>query len=92
MINSDYHTRSNYIYIVHKFVIAIKDLNLGRMSVTNNIESIFQYISEKENIDPIDYTIIYKDCDGQIDGFDWQKKDFIFLDLKLKQKCLKLIP
>lgn len=71
------NSRSDYEYIIHKGYIAIKDLNLGRMSVTNNIECVVQEICAKENIHPYNHKIIYQDSDGIVDGFDWKTQSFI---------------
>lgn len=62
-----YAAKSDYKYIVHKsnesVYILIKDLNLGRMSVTNNIENIIEQICFDSKLDPSTVKCIYKDSD-----------------------------
>ncbi len=47
-------------------VLVIIDRNLGRRSVTNNIEAILAKIQRETSIKP--QTIIYRDSDGCYDG------------------------
>lgn len=55
----------------------IEDLNLGRMSVTNNIENVVEEICIKEMISPAEVNIIYKDSDGHWDGFIFSTNEFV---------------
>ncbi len=60
-------------------IISIEDLDMGKMSVTNNIENIVDYISKADNIDPTQYMIVYRDSEGRWDGWDHGKHQFIHL-------------
>lgn len=84
--------RSDYVYKVHNGVIAIKDLNLGKMSVTNNIENVVTKICQDEDLDIRWHTIIYQDSEGEIYEFYLSDKSFHPISFNFKQKCLKLIP
>jgi len=64
-------SRSDYSYKVldipkGKF-IAITDLNLGRMSVTNNIENVLEEIAGVESLSLLEYKIVYRDSEGTWD-------------------------
>lgn len=74
-------TKADFDYSIdtisgHK-IIVIVDANLGRMSVTNDIENVVASIELTENIDAKDYLVIYKDSTGRWDG--WDGRDFISL-------------
>lgn len=78
--------RSDFNYCIRevsgfKFIM-IEDLNLGRMSVTNDIEQVVDYICRKEQIliQEVDkeYFTIYKDSDGEWTGF--RAGCFIYLE------------
>lgn len=45
-------------------------------TVTNDIENVVADISEFEGIDPLKYTILYRDSDGRWDGWDIKTKSF----------------
>ena len=49
-------------------VIVIEDLNLGRMSVTNNIDAVVAAVCEDICLGAEAATIIYRDSDGVYDG------------------------
>ena len=86
------HLKSDFCFRITAHVIAIKDLNLGKMSVTNNIEAIVEYICEQNSISPLDFTIIYKDSNEDISLFSWFNKEFYPINSFLKNKALKLLP
>lgn len=68
--------KSDYAYKVESKYLIIKDLNLGRMSVTNDIEEVLNEISNKIT-NPLDsYKIIYEDSDGMFDGVLTYKNEF----------------
>lgn len=58
-------------------VIRIEDLDLGNISVTNDIESVVADIAIMEKIDPKKYIVIYKDSDGFFDGWDPVNERFL---------------
>lgn len=61
--NSDFY----YTVNVEDKSVHIVDLNLGLMSVTNNIENILTYIQRKQNVFLYpDYKISYDDSEGEI--------------------------
>lgn len=75
--NSDFtHSLETYS---GREVIVIEDLNLGSMSVTNDIENVVEYISKLEHINPANYMIVYKDSSGIWDGWDYKTQLFISL-------------
>lgn len=63
---------SDYTYHVRRDgerpVIVIVDLNLGRMSVTNNIEDVVGGVCKETGLTPNKAEIIYRDSDGIYDG------------------------
>lgn len=73
--------RSDFSYEIRQIkgkpFIMIEDLNHGRMSVTNDIENVIEYICNKENINPVEHYIIYKDSDGIWDGYEFAIKNFV---------------
>lgn len=86
------HLKSDFVYRLSTHVIAIKDLNLGKMSVTNNIEAIVEHICHKENINPNNYTIVYMDSFGEIDEYRWSDHSFHHIPFAIKEKAKKLLP
>jgi len=73
--------RADYEYSINRMKkrLAIVDLNLGRMSVTNCIEDVINEIAENENINPSDYMIIYRDSTSWWDGWIHDKYEFVSL-------------
>jgi hypothetical protein len=73
--------KSDYRYGIEqaggRSVLVIEDLNLGRVSVTNNMEKVLMEIGFKERIDPTEYMVIYKDSGGVWDGYDPVMDEFI---------------
>lgn len=59
-------------------VLLIVDLDMGKMSVTNDIENVIDDIAFAENIDPKEYLIAYRDSEGDWDGWDAKTNDFYF--------------
>ncbi len=85
--------RADYSYLIQQFkdtgFIVIEDLNRGRMSVTNNIEEVVDEICTKENINPVEHLIIYKDSDGRWDGFEFATGQFVMLGADSRLKAIQ---
>lgn len=66
--------RADFTHEITEFngfpVIKIEDLNLGNMSVTNDIENVVRDIETMEKIDASKHIIVYKDSDEMWDGWD----------------------
>lgn len=78
--------KADYIHRMDKYkgkvdVITIKDLNLGSVSVTNDIENVIEDICRLEKVDKEQFMIVYKDSSGQWDGFDTSKNQFVVLGM-----------
>ncbi len=60
-------SKSDFAYQIIDDVLCIKDLNLGKMSVTNNIENIIDYILKNDNdIGKLKkILVIYKDSENE---------------------------
>jgi hypothetical protein len=56
--------KSDYVWKTQEDILIIEDLNLGRMSVTNNAEGVINEIYEKLGPSIHNYHIIYKDSEG----------------------------
>lgn len=66
--------KSDFTYYIANFCLAIEDQNLGRMSVTNDMENVLEYIKywlEKEGKE-MPSSIIYKDSEGMWDGVSYK--------------------
>lgn len=73
----------DFVYRVTKNVISIIDLDKGNKSVTNGIEEVLEFIREENNINLKDFIIIYKDSQGNWDGFDASTGSFYSLYIML---------
>lgn len=76
--------RADYIYSLEKYrnridCIVIEDLNLGSVSVTNEIENIINDISSIEKVKAQQFLVVYKDSTGQWDGYNTISNEFIGL-------------
>lgn len=60
-------------------ILVIEDLNLGNKSVTNSIEEVIRDIEVMEHISARDYMIVYRDSEGNWNGWDVIKEEFIHL-------------
>jgi hypothetical protein len=60
-----------------KFLL-IADKNFGERSVTNDIENVVADIADFEGITPTEYIIIYRDTEGNWDGWDAKSGNFFF--------------
>ncbi len=87
--------RADFRYLIavldHQKVLLIEDLNLGNMSVTNDIENVVASISQKENIDPKGHLIIYMDSEGRWDGWDATREEFFFFKEEKRDPLAQLI-
>ena len=76
--------KADYTYELKDFAghscIFIKDQNLGKMSLTNNIDEVVFEIEQKEKINADDSIVIYQDSEGLWDGYDVKTNNFISLD------------
>lgn len=69
-------------------VLKIEDMNIGNISVTNDIENVVTDIARMENIDPCRYMIVYKDSEGLWDGWDHRVWEFIPLQCDTWQESV----
>lgn len=77
MAKADYiHKLKN---IFGRDILVIEDLNLGNMSVTNDIENVVKDIQQLEHINPSERLIVYSDSEGCWDGWDHDKQEFVSL-------------
>lgn len=88
-------TKSDYSYTKIKkdgiLVIAIRDLNLGGTSVTNDIENVIDAICDKEKINPNDAAFVYMDSLRTWDGWNPKSGWFIALSTKDKKEAIRRI-
>lgn len=63
-------SKSDYIFSMESDVIMIEDLNLGRMSVTNDAENVITELYNQYGDQIKKYPIIYKDSEGIWDGLE----------------------
>jgi hypothetical protein len=66
-------------HIKGRDVISVIDLNLGNMSVTNDIENVVRDIEVMEKVDAKKYLIVYQDSEGVWDGWDPKSGEFVAL-------------
>lgn len=75
-------SRANFQYKIGQWnghsLLLIVDQDAGGMSVTNDIENVLAAIADHEGIDPKDYTIVYRDSQGDWDGWDAKTEQFFF--------------
>lgn len=72
-------SRADFTYHISDNVLVIEDKNLGRMSVTNDIENVIDdIIAEQLTLGLCGFVlgrapqvVIYRDSDGQYDGVRW---------------------
>lgn len=74
--------KSSYTYTIEDHLgrkwIVIQDQNLGRMSVTNDIENVVNDICQVENITTEEHLIIYQDSESEWTGYNLELDKFIF--------------
>jgi hypothetical protein len=79
MIKSDFDFE--IVKMQGRYILKIVDLDLGRMSVTNDIENVVEYIFRKTpDVDPAGFLIIYQDSEHRWDGWDAKDRQFVALD------------
>lgn len=73
--------KSDYGYVIDQKILFIEDRDLGNRSVTNDIENVLSDIieSEKNNEGFLldNYSIIYRDSSGSIDGVETRDNRFL---------------
>lgn len=82
---------SNYTHEILDNIIIIEDLDLGNLSVTNNIENVLEEIANKHQIDLNDHKIIYADSIGLWDGYDYKNRHFIPLATDSRKVAIERI-
>jgi hypothetical protein len=68
---------SDFTRAVGSGLVAIVDLNRGRMSVTNDVERVLAYIAAEDKIDLDEHLIIYRDSTGRWDGISTANGKFV---------------
>lgn len=58
-------TRSDFSFSINGDIVTVQDLNLGRMSVTNDAENVIKELHEQ--IDLTGKRVQYYDSEGQLD-------------------------
>lgn len=56
------------------------------MSVTNDIENVVADIAANEGINPLEYTIIYRNSESNWDGWDAKTESFYFWEMSPQSK------
>jgi len=69
--------------------IAIKDLDLGGMSVTNCIEDVVDEICQLESIEPANRLWIYRDSEGIWDGWNPEQECFVILTKETAEDAVR---
>lgn len=73
-------SRAQFLYRIGEYQgnkwLLIWDKNLGAISVTNDIENVVEDIADHEGIDPLEYTIVYRDSEGNWDGWNHLTQSF----------------
>lgn len=73
--------KSDFRYEIHDGgSLYIEDLNLGRMSVTNDMENVLEAIYAELGSLPVKIT--YKDSDGNVDGVKYINGNVSFYSVK----------
>lgn len=86
--------KSDYDFKIMKlnnfYFLVIEDLDLGGMSVTNNIENVVEEIRKSHpDFKPEETAIIYCDSMKNWDGWDYKTKTFIGLDTQYLQTAIE---
>lgn len=72
-------------------VVIIIDLNLGGLSVTNDIENVVEYICKKDKLKKEDCAFIYRDSLGTWDGWNPKTGWFIALSTRKEKEAINKI-
>lgn len=85
-------SRADYTYrLIDGEIISIIDLNLGKMSVTNDIENIIRDISVKKLLNKSEFKVIYRDSERVWDGFNIKENNFIYLECNTEEEAVEKI-
>jgi hypothetical protein len=89
---------SDYEWRFKDGILAIEDLNLGKMSVTNNMENVLTEIRSKIGDKILDAKIVYRDSEGSWGGVipEWtiagcSDVQFYFIEEKSFEKAIKFL-
>lgn len=74
MIHSDYTYQ--FRKVKGRDFIMIEDKDQGGKSLTNDIHRVVGVIAKKENINPVEHYIIYRDSMGFWDGYEFATMTF----------------
>ena len=66
---------SDYTYTIKGKVLIIEDLDLGNVSVTNDIQNVLETIYK--DLEFLPEKVIYRDSEGNYDGVEHEKGKFI---------------
>lgn len=91
--------RSDFVYRIeskkedHPEIVIIQDLDYGRMSVTNDIENVVEFIRTNPEMPKPDINAlyIYMDSEGTWDGWDPENEAFVSLNAKDPQSAKEKI-
>lgn len=93
-----YSPKSDYEWRFKDGILSIEDLNLGKMSVTNNMENVLTEIRSKIGDKILDAKIVYCDSEGEWDGVipEWtitgcSNVQFYFIGEKSFEKAIKFL-
>lgn len=86
-------TKADYTYSIishwhERNIIAIQDLNLGNMSVTNDIEAVVHEIGKREGIDPLIFMVVYKDSEDTWNGYNVRRDNIIPFSSPSIEECV----
>jgi len=72
--------RAKYTARMHKGVLVVQDVGSGRdLTVTNDIENVVAEALSDMPFDKRPEVCVYQDSEGNWDGWDLTKEEFIFL-------------
>jgi hypothetical protein len=74
--------QADFTYSIFGNVISIIDLNLGRRSVTNDIEAVLRRIEHWHQGSIAGFRIMYRDSEATWDGIKWDGKTASFFALR----------
>jgi hypothetical protein len=75
-------TRADFTYSMKLNRIKIVDLNTGKASVTNDIESVLRRIEAWHQGSIAGYQIMYRDAEGYWDGVEWNGENATFFAIR----------
>jgi hypothetical protein len=71
VIRRQWKTQADFTYSILGNVISIIDLDLGKRSVTNDIENVLRKIEYYHQGSIVGFKIMYRDSESIWDGVDW---------------------